>query len=478
VRSTARATRHRSRLALPAGGLVLVAGTLASAAGMAADASGSSVTQAVRVTIGYDCQFPGGARAVPVTVAGSFPRTALAGQPIQPSGLRLAAQLPSAVVAGFTGQGASSVIASQALTVAEAMPGRSATATWSSRAPADYPLPASGPLLLDTPATAPAASPVGRGTATFSAAALSLTLGPRRPDGTAAGASPVTVACSPATAGSTRLAAVQVAAPTPSASASASPPGQRGKGQRGKHHRKKLPPGCGHIKVVGTGVATCGYITGYSDVAKLYGAALLQPKRPTPPGLVNLDFAEKHKFTKKGLVEYSTAELYYHGLRQLPPVTATFLAFRFVPVTATLNLVELTPIRIVSVSGIKAPPYPITVRASTKITIRVSDVRVNGVPLDVGSKCRTATPTTLVLIGKGDNTIPPKGYTVPTGGPLTGEVTIPRFTGCGVTENLDPILTGSISGSGNFVKMTQGKLCGPSQPANWTCPPPEPKPER
>jgi hypothetical protein len=27
------------------------------------------------------------------------------------------------------------------------------------------------------------------------------------------------------------------------------------------------------------------------------------------------------------------------------------------------------------------------------------------------------------------------------------------------------------------VKMTQGKLCGPSQPANWVCPPPVPKPQ-
>jgi len=84
----------------------------------------------------------------------------------------------------------------------------------------------------------------------------------------------------------------------------------------------------------------------------------------------------------------------------------------------------------------------------------------------------------LVLIGRGDNTIPPRGYTVSTGGPLTGMLTIPPFTGCGVTENLDPLLTGSISGSGNFVKLTQGKLCGPSQPKNWTCPPPVPEPLR
>jgi hypothetical protein len=105
-------------------------------------------------------------------------------------------------------------------------------------------------------------------------------------------------------------------------------------------------------------------------------------------------------------------------------------------------------------------------------------VTVNGVPLRVGAGCRTVRPVRLVLIGKGDNTIPPRGYTVSTGGPLSGMLTIPPFTGCGVSENLDPLLTGSISGSGNFVKLTQGKLCGPSQPSNWTCPPPVPKPLR
>ena len=46
-----------------------------------------------------------------------------------------------------------------------------------------------------------------------------------------------------------------------------------------------------------------------------------------------------------------------------------------------------------------------------------------------------------------------------TGGPLEGTVTIPTFTGCGVTENLDPLFTGSISGPGNLARAIQGKPC-------------------
>jgi hypothetical protein len=101
---------------------------------------------------------------------------------------------------------------------------------------------------------------------------------------------------------------------------------------------------------------------------------------------------------------------------------------------------------------------------------------VNGEPLAIGPGCRPVSNVRLTLIGRGDNTVPPTGYTVTTGGPLSGRLTIPAFTDCGVTENLDPLLTGSISGPGNYVLMTQGKLCGPADPQEWTCPPPVPKP--
>jgi hypothetical protein len=258
------------------------------------------------------------------------------------------------------------------------------------------------------------------------------------------------------------------AVPVVAASASRTSPAGR--------HKLKVPKGCGHIKVIGTGSAVCAYITGYSDVAKLYGAALLQPNRPARPALVNIDFAYRYVPKPGRLIAFSTGELYYQGRHELPPVRATFLAFRFVPVTATLMVTELTPIKIRSVSGTTAPPYPITVHATTTVRIRISDVDVNGVPLAIGPHCRPISSTRLTLIGRGKNTIPPTGYTVATGGPLSGRLVIPAFTNCGVTENLDPLLTGSISGPGNYVLMTQGKLCGPAAPQNWTCPPPVPKP--
>ena len=479
-----------------ASGIAVTAITLAGAAGIAADASGASAAQSVNADLSYRCQFPTSAPGemfpASVTVAASFPATAPAGQPVEPIGLHLTAQLPAAATAYLSSLGAASVTGSGALTSAQASTARTGTAR--RRAGLNKTSPAkssSNPMLAQWPLrlnpvrlaggeplhlaaitlTGPGAIPVitgqppGPGPATVTAGSLAFNLSlAGHPGARAAAPALLQLSCAPASLAGTRLATVQLrkakTGPTPA------------------KRKIKFPKGCGKIKVVGDGTATCAYLTGFADVAKLIGAALLQPAAPAKPGLVNVDFAEHHRFGKGKLIVRSTGKLYYKGKPQLPPITTTLLAFRFVPVTATLLIRELDPIVIISTSGITALPFPITVVATTKISIQLTDVKVNGVPLDVGPHCGTATPVTLKLIGKGDNTVPPRGYTVPTGGALQGRITIPRFTGCGVGENLDPLFTGSISGKGNFVKQTQGKLCGILHPADWVCPPPVPKPIR
>jgi uncharacterized protein DUF6801 len=458
------------------GALVLIAGVLAGTAGIALGVSAPATTR-VSPHFAYLCSFPSGEHLVGVDVAATFPATTVAGKPVRPASVRISAWLPEQAVSELAHIGATSVAASATLATSETAVSQTSaahavTAQWYTQARPGVPIKQGAGVRLAWPATAPAAIVGGGSAMTFTAAGLVLLLRPARADGTATTPATLRVACALANSSNGRLAVIRVAGTSPSARASGAPARSR--------HKANFPKGCGKIKVVGTGTATCAYLTGFSDVAKLFGAAALQPKLPAKPGLVNVDFAERHRFAdhKRELVVSSTAELYYKGRRELPPVTATFLAFRFVPVTATILLKEVTPIRIVSTSGITAPPYPIFVRTSSKISIRISSVKVNGVQLKVGGQCRTAKPVRLVLIGRGENTFPPKGYTVSTGGPLTGTLTIPPFTGCGVTENLDPLLTGSISGPGNFVKLTQGKLCGPSAPANWTCPPPVPPPQR
>ena len=479
--------RGASRTAV-GGAILLAAGMLAGTASGAVGATGgtptdaaltratltgasltrASPTQSVRLALAYACQLPSGNDRVNVVIAAVLPVTATTGQHIQPSGVQITAVLPGPAVIDLRKLSAAAVGGSATLAITEVSPAKSVPAAWQVAVPTAAALPATGSLQLTATGTAPAAAAVSRGAVTFSVGRLALDLAPQTAGGAATNPATVPVMCTPAGGASERLGSVlvQPAAKRLAANQQARNPGTRG---------LKLPKGCGDIKVVGFGIATCAYITGYSDVQKLDGAALLQPRHALP-ALVNVDFAYRHVFANDKLIAYSTAELDYRGRHELPPVRATFLAFRFVPVTATLSITELTPISIVSVSGISAPPYPLAVRASSTVSIRVSDVDVNGVPLAVGPRCRPVSSVRLVLTAHGENTLPPKGYTVPTGGPLTGMVTIPPFTGCGVTENLDAVLTGSISGPHNFVKMTQGKLCAPAEPHGLTCPPPVPRP--
>ncbi|CAM5574513.1 hypothetical protein STENM223S_05376 [Streptomyces tendae] len=114
------------------------------------------------------------------------------------------------------------------------------------------------------------------------------------------------------------------------------------------------------------------------------------------------------------------------------------------------------------------------------LVAQVTALEVNGTPLDVGSGCRTETSLTsadpdpakhpgdhVVLYGKAEQVLGEDvtGYTILTGGPLSGEVTIPAFTGCGTGgEDLDRLLTASVSGPGNYIKQVQGQTCTPLVP--------------
>jgi hypothetical protein len=55
-------------------------------------------------------------------------------------------------------------------------------------------------------------------------------------------------------------------------------------------------------------------------------------------------------------------------------------------------------------------------------------------------------------------------YVVNTGGFLSGTATIPPFHGCGAGENLDPLFTASLSGPGNYIRITQGPICNTNAP--------------
>ena len=200
----------------------------------------------------------------------------------------------------------------------------------------------------------------------------------------------------------------------------------------------------------------CAFIKGFTNVSKLGGAALVGP------GFGNVQVGRRTILNASHNQYFqtdSTGQLYYKpcpgstpqckAVAGLPPVTATLLGFGFVPTTATLQITQVGTLNIVSVGTGTTLKFS---KVQSLASIRVQKVLVNGAPLNVGNDCHTVKPFLLQLTGK-----PP--YQLDSGGVLSGTVTVPPFTGCGVGENLDPIFNATVSGPGNLAQLTQGTLC-------------------
>ena len=452
-----------------AGVTVAAMGLLPGAASSAGESGGATAGgQSVDTALTYTCPFKSGARQVTVRVAGAFPGTVTAGGRIRPSGVTITPILPHEALADLTALGATSVAASARMSVTVAQKKASTTAVWSSLA-ASAPIPGAGDLSLPGSATVPAAT--ASGGVAFIAGPLTLALTPHTAGGGATDPAAIPLDCRLELGPNAVLAHVPMAGPggaTPSAAARAA------RSSGGVQPADNDP--C-LVRVDLSPIPGEAYMAGYSNVRKLRGAALLGVENGQTTGHVLLELAyaviidlcatdgSTHVLTR-GLLDHN-------GAHALPPAKATFLTFGFMPTTATLELTQPagTTIEVDSHSFFDGTSHEEST-VTSQLSIRVHDVLVNGSPLDVGPHCESATPMAVTLHGKEPD------YTVNTGGPLTGVVTIPPFTGCGVGEDLDPLLTASISGPGNFIKLTQGVPCTrpPDQPTNNCDPVDRPRP--
>ena len=461
----------------------LVAATTAVAAALAvsgvavagvASGSGANAPRQARASLAYTCRFPSGTQQVGVRVAATFPAAATVGQAIQPAGVHVTIAVPRAALGGLTKVGATTVRASAMLDVAAAEGRTSADAAWRVAAARPTTLPATGGLVLRASGAAPPVTASAPGELAFTAGGFSLVLAPRRADGASTGPAALSAACAPSPGQDARLAVVPVSGPSPSPAASGRPgtgghpPIAVGRPPRapGSHAASSC-----FVKVP-TALIGSAYLAGFSNVNKLHGAALLGPGPDNHPraGLTDLNILYIiSDFCTGFLYQYTTGQLDYHGKAQFPPTASTFLDFRFMPVTATLEISQI-PFTCRDITGqiigkvdlcivlkqalVVGPGSTYAVTATSLAQIRVRDLTVNGTRLNVGRHCQTAVPAKLVLKANSQGQ-----YSVLDGGVLSGFVTIPSFTRCGVGENLDPLLNASVSGPGNFVKLTQGPTC-------------------
>ncbi len=225
-----------------------------------------------------------------------------------------------------------------------------------------------------------------------------------------------------------------------------------------------VPPECESLKEGWT--ALCAYIGGYTNVDGLRAATRIEP------GITNLSLGNfglcadgSGDFCQSGL-----AQVNEDGNLRFPPTRNSFHAFDFMPTEATVELTQLNTMEL----QIRFNPGNNddgSVVAHAEMSLRLYDVTVNGVPLDVGDECRTADPLLVKLTANY-----PGDYSANLGGTLDGYVDIPPFSGCGVGEDLDPLMNGLIEGEGYYVKFTQGAVCSISQETG--CPPQAPELKR
>ena len=430
-------------------------------------------------TLGYRCQFPSGEQAVDLRVTADVPLTATVGEPVSPAAAGVTVSLTGPALADLTGAGATSASAVVRLEAAISQQGTAATATWSGARTDPVAVPAGeNPVLaLEVPLETPPPVVAGAaGEVSVAAGGLTVVLTGYTADGTVTEPPSVEVSCVLAPDQDPGLAVITVSdVDTPGTSAPPAPPGAVVVGPGAPRSpsvaspRVEIPPDCHAIDPPPEHAAIaryCANVTGYANVDKL-GAAVLQPMGITNIGPTNFYLCDPAPTRCQ-----QANLLANHGGRPvLPESTSSFVPFGFVPTEAKMQLTQVG----LGFADIKlnlTDPTGVTNSATVtgSFTARLYGAKVNGVPLDLGPRCRTSVPIEIELHGK------PPTYLLTGGGPLSGTVTIPPFTGCGVTEDLDPLITGLVSGGGNFVKLTQGSICTLTG-SNNGCPPEEPTPE-
>ncbi|MFE4692386.1 DUF6801 domain-containing protein [Streptomyces sp. NPDC056749] len=451
--------------------------------GMIPGAQAASGVQEIDAELSYTCDFPAGEQPVKVGITAELPGAARPGQAIQAEGVVLDLALPEGASADPAEDGAARVSAETRLAVDVSQNDGKARAEWVGTTAEPTPVPEAGDLLLSTSGSVPYVKPGASGDLVFEASALTLELTTEKADGVPAEPAGLTVECVPDPGQERSLAVVgvqgedgegQEAEPTPSETW----PGE--KEETGPDEgapeigAKAAPPAATDappcVGDPGDDTNMVAYVTGYANVTKLDGAN----KFPLACARITQGFQEVQFID--GILHFlqnSTIDLDYQGKPQLPPTTGTFLTFGFMPTTATLEMTQIPTgtkpdgTRIENIHSDLAIEG-VTSKNRTDVTLdfmlRLYDVKVNGVPLDVGDNCRTSRPFELGLAGLGtwkDNVL--DGYTLAEGGELTGSVTIPPFSGCGTDEDLDNLFTASLSGVPGYVKQVQGAPCAAAQ---------------
>jgi uncharacterized protein DUF6801 len=412
--------------------------------------AGATAPAPVSLALHNACEFPvGGPQAVTATFTALLPESVFAGDPIELDTPTVKFVLPEAMikalrdnqiasVEGIASVGIGSDVAKQELAATVTIP--------------KTPLPETGDLTVELPAKlAPQLTTKDAGIATLTVEPLETLLMSRNAAGEAIGGADVKkVTCTLDKGQDTKLGTVNVVpAKPPAESESATPsetatPPATGKAPKpGKDPRKpkarlqdgEPQQGCGPQPPDAFTFWTYYPLTGHATVKKLEGGVDFGP-----PGYMSAQLAFWFDPDTGAECDGLLGDLLW------PPARGKFIAYHFLPTEATVKITQTKTTVGVLDNGIFI--------GTAETDMQMSDVTVNGTPLAVGPKCKTASPVALNLRSKEGEWNPvadPAGF-------MEADFDIPAFAGCGVTEDLDPLFTGLITGPGNHIRLDFGNV--------------------
>lgn len=184
-------------------------------------------------------------------------------------------------------------------------------------------------------------------------------------------------------------------------------------------------------------------------VAATLGAAAPAQAAPFLDGLYELNGTTHINSTNSDLVlgpgtllatlDLGTGDIV--GNMSLPSTSGSFKVIGLVPVEATVAFTETEP-----TTGFADPVTGATTTTS-HVTIRITSLRILGIPQLIGHHCQTETPALIELVSE-------PGFNPILGGVVNGTYTIPDFENCLLHTGLINLL---IPGDGNTISLTVGQ---------------------
>ncbi|KAB2346069.1 hypothetical protein [Actinomadura rudentiformis] len=417
-----------------------------------------------------------GEHRITARLAGGTPSRGRVKQPIVLGAFTLKVALGGEAAQSIVGPEPVSVTGTAQVAISARQSGRGVDATWPDFSVSGGQSEEGGVKLASGPAAVPGILPVAGGDVELRLARLVLRLDAREP-----AAAQTTLDCEPK--GDRSLLRVEIPGPAPSStsrpapSQRAAPPEsrcQKPPGDQDDFLEDKWPD---HDLDIDnrepSDTVKCGTMVGYNNIEKLGGAAAVG-------GRLNVVAGRGHIANYKPGRNWQA--LFHYALPEVETSTATMLGFGFMPTTAVTkiesvgnaNVAMFNPVDATQESAVPRPSWPPSrwnpdnPRLATwsfvrgKIRATVANAYVNGLPIKLGDTCASAGEIVVPVVA-----VLPNGTTITAGGDYrTAEnelITIPRFAGCGSGgEDLSPLLTATVSGSGNRATVFQSQQCNPT----------------